>query len=116
MLVNDGTRQVCAGVLYPDRTFVKLVRDKHILRLPKEAIAVQTAALDTLDTKPCDTVIAVLTEQGDRQLAASLQAFHAHGFLVDRGFGPQVALPLSLWRDLEQEQPQLSLFGGGGLL
>jgi hypothetical protein len=44
---------------------------------------------------------------------APLIAFFLHGTRIDRGFGPQIALPLAHWRVEAEGAQQLTLELGG---
>ena len=113
-------RQV--GVYYADtRTFVKRVRDCHMLQKPP-AIAVDKYILLGLRERGCETVRAELVDQ-DRALVGDMADFMAYGVWLDRGHGEQYGLELRYWREVggradAAREPavkavlQCSLFGG----
>lgn len=107
IVIDDGRRAKCVGVLYPDGVFVKRMKPEHILRVPP-AIAVQRQAIEQLDRKPCQSILAEI-EDG-RRLTVSYERFRQECFPLDRGFGPQIALLLSKWENANAVQ--CDLFGG----
>ncbi len=109
VFIDDGNRRVCAGYIN-NGVFIKPVKEKHILRKP-EAIALQANLLELLVSKGVHSVIARLVDR-DKRLRASVDDFLKLGFKLNRGFGLQVALPLSKWTDLDALKMQGSLFGG----
>jgi len=90
----DGRRRICVGK-FSGGVLYKSVKPEHLLRKPP-AIALQADAIPELRRLGCREVVATLTSTGER-LYAPLDAFERYGFLVNRGYGEQVALPLSRW-------------------
>ena len=84
----------------------------HFLHTPP-AIAWDLTALE--DARQRGVVrCEVRDRESGRVYSTSLEAFYAKGFQLDRGYGQQLALPLSYWRVSEPGQPvavQLSMFG-----
>lgn len=106
IFTDDGRRGVCAGYLHADGTFCKSIKTSHILQKP-QAIAIQSDVLQRLACQGCHTIDVTLLETG-KVLKASLRSFGTHGIKLNRGYGLQVALPLSQWKDADD--PQGSLF------
>ena len=58
------------------------------------------------------TLVEIYDVESGRTYTAPLAAFWEKGFLLDRGFGRQLALPLSEWEVQQTDAPrQLSLLG-----
>jgi len=77
--------------------FSKRVRGSvHMLRAPR-GWALDADTLGELRALGVATVAVTDTETGTAY-TAPLAEFDAHGVPLDRGFGPQVALPLGYWR------------------
>jgi hypothetical protein len=77
--------------------FSKRVRGSvHMLRAPRGwALDVPTLA----DLRALGVVTVTVTDtESDTTYSAPLAEFSAHGVALNRGFGPQVALPLGYWR------------------
>lgn len=103
--------------------FSKRVRGSvHMLRAPR-GWALDAATLADLRARGVVT-IAVTDTETSITYTAPLSEFDAHGVPFNRGFGPQVALPLGYWRvngqppALAKKEPdpdaprQLALFEG----
>lgn len=69
---------------------------KHMLRAPR-GWALDADTLAELRALGVVTVTVTDTES-DTTYSAPLAEFSAHGVALNRGFGPQVALPLGYWR------------------
>lgn len=80
---------------------------KHMLRSPK-AWAFDARALAAARDLGVTTVRVEDTETG-RVYRADLSAIYTHGYSFDRGFGEQIALPLTYWQ-LEGQAIQPPLF------
>ena len=102
--VHDGVRQIVVGMLYPDGEFVKRVKPEHILRTPP-SISIQAAAVKELVQRGCTRIRADIV--GGKSLLVSCAVFLQHGFLLNRGFGEQIALPLSQWQPADAVQGSL---------
>ncbi len=77
--------------------FSKRVRGSvHMLRAPR-GWALDADTLAELRALGVVTVTVTDTES-DTTYSAPLAEFSAHGVALNRGFGPQVALPLGYWR------------------
>lgn len=99
---------------------------KHLLRRPMPALAHDVSTLEDAAAAGAIAVVVTDTESGRvyrQRIATILQ----HGFDVRRGFGRQVALPLTAYSidgrapavppgepqtNAERKEAQLSLFGG----
>jgi len=96
--------------------FVKHVKGSvHFLRKPP-AIAVDVHSLAETERYGAESVCIVDTETG-REYCASIAHIRARGFVFNRGFGEQIALPLGLWvgpgeplPEPESEAAQLTLW------
>ena len=100
---------------------------KHLLRVPMLALAFDVSTLEDAATAGATAVAVTDTETGRvyrQRIATILQ----HGFDVRRGFGRQIALPLTAYAidgkppavppgeptsNAERKEAQLTLFGGG---
>lgn len=110
LMAYDGRRQFFAGKWCDaDGLFLKRVEPKHILRQPP-AIAIQGGVILKLKGMEC-RLIRVEVSDG-RIYEVSFADFLKHGFILDRGFGKQMALPLDKWTDPNKPELQGSLFGG----
>lgn len=108
VIIDDGHRTVSAGILYPNGDFVKTnVKPSHILQKPK-AIALQADAVRQLDIKGCRTIFVEVTD--GRKLSTSFDTLKKYGRLINRGFGDQIALLLTYWKD--NNSGQCEMFGG----
>lgn len=82
---------------------------KHFLRKPP-AIAIDKRALDQAERAGAIRVVVIDQETGIRYLAA-IAHIRRSGFLIDRGAGEQIALPLTSWiRQRQGAAVQLGLF------
>lgn len=106
--VWDGQRYVTVGKLTADGVFQKKLKASHILQRPP-AIALQAIAVDELARLGCKTIRAEII--GGKTLVTSFVNFQHEGFALNRGFGKQIALPLTKWQNAAAVQP--SLFTGG---
>ena len=100
------------GILFGD-TFRKTCKgSKHFLRKP-EAICLDSDALDRAVAAGATRVEVVDTETGTTY-SQTIAHVQRAGFVIDRGWGVQLALVLSAWQVHKQGEPtQLALFGGG---
>lgn len=90
----------------------KTVKRSHQLQRPA-AWGWDTAIIDQAER--AGVRFTELTDENGRVWRASLADFRRHGVRVNRGFGAQVALPLSFWQVRkvgETAVSQLSLFEG----
>ena len=86
--------------------FVKRVSGtKHFLRRPP-AIAFDISTLTEAERLGANTVH-IIDEDTDRSRWASVELIRTKGFSFNRGFGLQIALPLTEWREHNDEQLEL---------
>lgn len=110
LLSYDGRRQFFAGKwCNAEGLFLKRVEPKHILRQPP-AIAIQGSVILKLKGMECRRIRVEVSD--GRIYEVSFADFIKHGFVFDRGFGKQVALPLDKWSDPNKPELQNSLFVG----
>jgi len=82
---------------------------KHFLRQPA-GIAFDRDILDAAEAAGAQRVV-VLDRETNVTYLAALGAFWQHGVRIDRGYGPQVALPFAYWQRQTPGAPvQLALF------
>lgn len=79
---------------------------KHVLREPSPSLAVDVGVLGELERAGVTACQFTDSTTGDAYVAP-LVAFWEHGFLVDRGFGAQRALPLLAFFHVSTSQPWL---------
>lgn len=110
------------GLLIADRLRKVISGSLHFLRKPVTAIALDLRAIDEAQAAGVDLVEAVDTET-NRTYFATIAQLRAAGFDVARGYGRQVALPLTEWFKSERlarqwapkaEPEQLDLWGSRG--
>ncbi len=83
--------------------FVKRVTGKkHFLRRPP-AIAFDIFTLTEAERLGANTV-RIIDEDTNLSLWASVELIRTKGFSFNRGFGLQIALPLTEWREHNDEQ------------
>ena len=112
--VYDRGRVV--GYIRPGGIFHrKMQGSKHILREPR-SIAFGVEPLKQAIRAECKTVLVEDTETG-LQYSTDIWNFNQHGITIDRGWGPQLALPLEHWKIFDPANPekQLALQLGGAL-
>jgi hypothetical protein len=103
----DGRPAGVVKILNGQRVLYKRVDPVvHQLRQPP-AWAQDEIALQTAESLKAETVIFESKHDGRRWIAP-LRSFRLHGFELDRGAGPQVALPLAHWRT-EDKSGQMNL-------
>ena len=73
----------------------RIKSSKHALRTPP-ALAVDACVLDQAEAKGC-SYFRVYDQDTDTTYRADIETFRVHGFPVNRGFGPQVALTFPFW-------------------
>lgn len=109
-VVRSGNGRVIGEVV--GDTFTKQVRGSiHQLRAPR-AWGVDVDALEEAERLGARWVVVVDRDDGSRY-RASVAAFWERGVRLERGFGPQVALPLAYWQRTgagEREVEQLGLW------
>jgi len=92
------------------RTLRKRVRGSiHQLRQPP-AWAIDLQILEAARQDGAEWV-EITDIENSKVYRAPLVAFFIHGIRIDRGFGPQIALPLAHWRVEALGAQQLCLFG-----
>ena len=99
---------------------------KHLLRVPMLALAFDVSTLEDAAAAGA-TAVAVTDSENGRIYRQRITTILQHGFEVRRGFGRQVALPLTAYAidgkppavppgepasNAERKEAQLSLFGG----
>jgi hypothetical protein len=89
----------------------KTINTNHLLRKPP-AIAFDEAVIRQTEAAGA-TLIAVFNADNGVEYSTSLRAFLAHAFVVDRGFGRQLALTMNRWHTGHQDGQQLTIFGTG---
>lgn len=95
--------QLAAGELRKD-----IDGPKHMLHSPR-GIAFDVAILDTARRAGCE-LVTVFDKASGTTYRAPFTEFDVHGVKLNRGFGPQVCLPLTYWRAERPGQPvQLAL-------
>jgi len=96
--------------------FYKTVREsKHLLRAPR-GWASDISVLDQLEARGVERMCLTDVESGKRY-RATVRDFRRHGIALNRGFGPQLVLPLAFWKTTQPGQPQVVqlAFAGVGL-
>lgn len=89
-----ATGKVCAAIV-GDVLCKHVAASKHFLRTPR-AIAFDTLMLDAAQRAKV-TAIEVLDTETGTLYTATLGDFERFGLSLNRGFGPQRALPLDRW-------------------
>ena len=119
-----GTQKVIGRVI--GHTFEKSIQGrKHLLRTPP-ALGFDLSTLEDAERAGA-TAVAVTDSETGRVYRADIATIRRNGFPVVRGFGRQIALPLSAYSvdgdppavrvgepmtNQERKEAQLSLFGG----
>ena len=80
---------------------------KHFLRKPP-AIAFDEKSLEKAMSYGAKRVLVLDTHKKDTY-TATISQIYKNGMKVDRGFGKQIALPLSYWKKESAELAQLEL-------
>ncbi len=105
ILLRNRHGAVCAGIL-PDGTLYREVRrSKHLLRKPP-AWAFEREVLQQAEAHGAHLIRVVDLETGQRYIAP-LTKFWTQGISVSRGWGEQIALPLSYWHEEQPAQGRL---------
>ena len=78
---------------------------KHLLRKP-EGWASDVCVLDQLEALGVELMCLTDRESGKR-FHATVNDFQLHGIPLDRGYGPQLVLPLKFWKTTQPGQPQV---------
>lgn len=96
------------------REFRRTLREAHVLRLPRPSIAASEAVLAAAEA--LGATIGVWTLPSGSQAVMELQEFRERAVPIDRGHGPQLAVPLAEFFGVTvQASPptaeQLALFG-----
>lgn len=73
--------------------FRRTLKPQHLLRYPETAIAQSPEALDAAERLGAELLVYQLPDGSEACMG--LQAFRALGTLIDRGFGPQLSVPLA---------------------
>lgn len=98
---------VCAG------TYRRRLRPEHVLRYPVPSVAVDVAVLDQAEA--AGAVVMAFELPDGSTVVLALDAFRAAARTIDRGHGPQLAVPLAAFAStaVQPEPPtaeQLRLF------
>ena len=88
--------------------FKRITGSKHFLRVPP-AIAFDISSLEEAEAVGAQNVD-VLDEETGQKYFSSIRNIREKGFVIDRGFGHQLALPLSYWR-LDDESEIIDSWG-----
>jgi hypothetical protein len=100
------------GIIYGDILRKTVKASKHFLHKPA-AICLDSDALDRAVAAGATRIEVVDTETGTTYSQTIAHVKRA-GFVIDRGWGLQLALVLSAWQVHKRGEPtQLALFGGG---
>lgn len=92
-----------------DGVFIKKVRrSRHLLRVPKPSWAFGEQSIAEAKAAGCSR-IQVCEQESGTVYEASIKRVERDGFAFDRGYGPQVALPLECWTKLGEPQQALRL-------
>lgn len=83
----------------------KVCASRHLLRKP-EGWASDIFVLDQLEALGVEQIWLTDRESGKRY-NATVGDFRRHGIPLDRGFGPQLVLPLRFWRTTQPGQAQV---------
>lgn len=105
----SSTGRVVAGVRAG--VLSKRISSRHMLRRPP-AIAFDTAVIAAAERAGAWRVEVANTDT-NKIYSATLAEFRAGAFALDRGFGAQLALPLSRWHTAA-DGLQLSMWGPRG--
>ena len=90
--------------------FIKRVKaSRHQLREPR-AWAVDCQSLADAESLGAE-MVEIVDVETDVTYSASIARIRAKGFLLDRGFGQQICLPLQFWSVRRAEQLVLALGG-----
>lgn len=114
---NNG--QVVAHLLDGTTLHKDIQGSKHLLRKPA-AIAFDRNTIDVADAYG-GQVITVFDKETGTTYWVEMHVFEEKAFLIDRGHGEQLALPMKYWQTKEKAQgdevdehyTQLGLFGDG---
>jgi hypothetical protein len=116
MATNSGIRRTFFNAFgqpvasLSGRTLRKKVRaSRHLLRQPP-AWAIDLQILEAAKQDGAEWV-EIADVESHKVYLAPLVAFFLHGIRIDRGFGPQIALPLAHWHVEALGAQQLCLFG-----
>jgi hypothetical protein len=105
-----NARGQCAGILRDGWLVKRVDTRRHQLRKPP-AWAIDLSHLDRLQAIGGCGVL--LVDETGTEWRATVQAFHCYGVPIDRGHGPQIALPLARWRCIAAGQLVLFSEEGG---
>lgn len=101
--LHNAQGHVCAHL--DGRTLRKTIDgEKHWLQRPR-GIAFDVAILAAARKEGCE-LAAVYDKATRTTWHATLADFTAHGVAVNRGFGPQVCLPVVYWRSERADEPR----------
>lgn len=73
--------------------FRRTLQERHVLRLPRPAIAASEAVLDAAEQ--LGAIVGVWTLPSGSQAVMDLAEFRERAVTIDRGHGPQLAVPLA---------------------
>ncbi|MCO6450410.1 MAG: hypothetical protein J5I90_06435 [Caldilineales bacterium] len=75
--------------------FYRTIRTRHILRAPP-ALAFEAEVIGEIEAAGAGQMVIGNVDTG-RIYRSTLENFQRYCFMLDRGYGPQLALPLSRW-------------------
>ena len=100
------------GIVYGDILRKTVKASKHFLKKPP-AICLDSDALERA-IQAGATRVEVLDQESGCTYSQTIAQVKRAGFVIDRGWGVQLALVLTAWQVHKQGEPtQLALFGGG---
>lgn len=89
------------GEVRADSVFQKHMQfSRHLLQKPRRSIAINVDVLDqaeALGARSCE----IHDSESGKIYRASIADIRAKGFAINRGQGPQIALPLAEWTNAE---------------
>jgi len=103
---HDGQRVFKSGVLFDDGEYNRKVKSTHLLHTPP-AICLQQPIVEELAQRGC-RIVEISVDDGSRY-AVDFATLLRKGKSLERGFGPQVMLPLNCWTRTDKAQ-QMRLF------
>ena len=102
-----GSNGKVVGVVMKDTLHKRVNSSKHFLRKPP-AIAFDKDCIDKAK-KLGATKIMVHDIDTKKRFMANYKEFEEHSIKLNRGFGEQLALPISMWNELDPNQLALSI-------
>ena len=96
LYAHDGQRVFRSGILFDDGCYERKLKASHLLHTPP-AIALQQPIVEELAQRGCREIRVMVSDDGARYVV-DFATFLRDGRALDRGFGPQVMLPLNRWQ------------------